>query len=147
MQWIFLLLAFIAGAAIPTQAALNNKLDTYLQSPALSALFSFVVGLAALFLYILANRIPFSQLSNAKDAPPAAWLGGLCGAFFVTVVVITVPRLGIALTFSILILGQMLMTLPIDHFGFMGVPIKEINIPRLIGVVLVIIGVVLIRRF
>ncbi len=147
MQWIFLIFALIAGAMIPTQAALNNKLATYLHSPVLSAFFSFSVGLIGLLIYILASRIPLSQLSGAKDAPPVTWLGGLCGAFFVTAAVISVPRLGIALTFSIFILGQMLMTLPIDHFGMMGVPVKEINLPRLLGVMLVIIGVLLIRRF
>ena len=76
-----------------------------------------------------------------------AWLGGLCGAFFVTAVVLVVPRLGIALTFSLLILGQMIATLPMDHYGFMDMPIKEINIPRIIGVALVILGVFLVRRF
>jgi transporter family-2 protein len=69
------------------------------------------------------------------------------GAFFVTAVVIVVPHLGVALTFGILILGQMLATLPIDHFGFQGIPIKEINLPRILGVVFVIIGVILLRRY
>lgn len=147
MPWIFILLALIAGMMMPTQAAINNKLATYLQSPVLSAFFSFAVGLLGLFLYILVARIPLSNLANFKNAPPVSWLGGLCGAFFVAAVVISVPRLGIALTFSILILGQMMITLPIDHFGFLGVPVREINLPRLIGVALVILGVFLIRRF
>ena len=147
MPWIYFLLALVAGTMIPTQAAINNKLATYVQSPVLSAFFSFVIGVMALLIYILATGIPLSQLNGVKNAPPISWLGGICGAIFVTAVVISVPRLGIALTFSILILGQMLITLPIDHFGFLGVPIKEINLPRLLGVVLVIIGVFLIRRF
>lgn len=147
MTWIYFLLALIAGTMMPTQAAINNKLAAYVQSPVLSAFFSFVIGVVALLVYILATGIPLSQLSGVRNAPPVSWLGGLCGAFFVTAVVITVPRLGIALTFSILILGQMLITLPIDHFGFLGVPIKEINLPRVLGIVLVIIGVFLIRRF
>ena len=147
MPWIYLILALIAGAMIPIQSALNNKLAAHLQSPVLSAFVSFAVGLLGLFLYILASRIPFSQLSGLKNATPVTLLGGLCGAFFVTAAVITVPRLGIALTFSILILGQMLITLPIDHFGLLGVPVKEINLPRLLGVLLVIAGVIIIRRF
>ncbi|MEO6131275.1 MAG: DMT family transporter [Saprospiraceae bacterium] len=147
MHWIFLLLALLAGMMMPTQAAINNKLAVYVQSPVLSAFFSFLVGLLGLFLYILATRVPISNLANIKNAPPVSWLGGLCGAFFVTAVVISVPRLGIALTFSILILGQMLITLPIDHFGFLGIPVREISLPRLLGVILVIAGVFLIRRF
>jgi transporter family-2 protein len=58
-----------------------------------------------------------------------------------------VPRFGVALTFSLLIAGQMIATLPIDHFGFLGTPVREINLPRLLGVALVILGVILIRRY
>jgi len=147
MQWIYLLLALLAGIFTPVQAAMNNKLAQYLQSPVMSAFFSFIVGIIALFIYLLASGNPLSQLSGLKNAPPVSWLGGLCGAFFVTAVVIAVPRLGIALTFSLIILGQMLITLPIDHFGFLDVPVKEINLPRTFGVILIIIGVIIIRRF
>jgi len=147
MNWIYLFLALIAGTMMPTQGAVNSKLATYLQSPLLSSFFSFVVGTLALFVIILLSGLPLSQLGNAKNAPFISWTGGLLGAFFVTVVVMTVPRLGVALTFSLIILGQMLATLPIDHFGFLGVAVKEINVPRVIGVVLIIIGAILIRHF
>ncbi len=142
-----LILALLAGAMMPTQTAINNKLATVVQSPVLSAFISFAVGLVALFIFIVASGTSFSNLSYSKNAPPVAWLGGLCGAFFVTAVVTVVPRLGVALTFSILILGQMIATLPIDHFGFLGLPVKEINVPRILGVLLVIAGVVIIRKF
>jgi transporter family-2 protein len=147
MPWLYLILALIAGAMIPIQSALNNKLSIHLQSPVLSAFISFAIGLMGLFLYIILSRIPLSQLSGVRNAPPLTLLGGLCGAFFVTAAVISVPRLGIAVTFSLVILGQMLITLPIDHFGLLGVPVREINLPRLMGVILVIAGVILIRRF
>ena len=147
MTWFSYLLALIAGAMIPTQAAINNKLVTYVQSPALSAFISFGVGLVALFIYILATKVPLGNLYYSKNAPPVAWLGGLCGAFFVTAVILVVPRLGVALTFSILILGQMIATLPIDHFGFLETPVREMNWPRMAGVVFVLLGVFLIRKF
>jgi transporter family-2 protein len=145
--WFFILLAVLAGAMMPTQAAVNNKLAFFVQHPVLAAFISFAVGTLALFLYILTTGIPLNQLSGAKNAPLAAWMGGLCGAFFVAAVVVVVPRFGVALTFSLLIAGQMIATLPIDHFGFLGTPVKEINLPRLMGVALVILGVILIRRY
>jgi transporter family-2 protein len=58
-----------------------------------------------------------------------------------------VPRLGVALTFSLVIAGRMLVTLVINHFGFLVVPVKEVNLPRLLGVTFNKIGVILIRRF
>lgn len=132
---------------MPTQAAVNNKLAFFVQHPVLAAFISFAVGTLALFLYILTTGIPLNQLAGAKNAPMAAWMGGICGAFFVAAVVVLVPRFGVALTFSLLIAGQMIATLPIDHFGFLGTPVREINLPRLLGVALVILGVILIRRF
>lgn len=145
--WFFILLAVVAGAMMPTQAAVNNKLAFFVQHPVLAAFISFAVGTLALFLYILTTGIPLNQLAGVKNAPMAAWMGGICGAFFVAAVVVLVPRFGVALTFSLLIAGQMIATLPIDHFGFLGTPVREINLPRLLGVALVILGVILIRRF
>ncbi len=77
----------------------------------------------------------------------SAWTGRVLGAFYVASSVLLVPRLGVALTFSLIIAGQMLIILVIDHFGLLGIAIKEISLPRLLGVTLITIGVVLIRKF
>lgn len=146
-NYFFIVLAILAGMMMPTQAAVNNKLAGAVGSPVLAAFISFLVGTIALFLYIAASGIPFGNLFSAKDASIIAWTGGLLGAFFVAATVTLVPRLGVALTFSLLIAGQMLVTLVIDHFGLLGVPVKEVNLSRLLGVSLIMIGVILIRKF
>lgn len=143
----FIILAVLAGMMMPTQAAINNKLASYVESPILSAFISFAIGTLALFLYILATGVPLGNLANAKNAPAIAWLGGILGAFFVASAVILVPKIGVALTFSLIIAGQMLITLLIDHFGWLGVPEKPISLIRVLGVTLITIGVVLIRKF
>jgi len=146
-NYFFIILAVLAGMMMPTQAAVNNKLAGAVGSPILAAFISFFVGTIALFLYIAASGIPFGNLFSAKDASIVAWTGGLLGAFFVAATVTLVPRLGVALTFSLLIAGQMLVTLVIDHFGLLGVPIKEVNLQRFLGVTFITIGVILIRKF
>lgn len=147
-NWIFLLLALAAGTLMPTQAAVNNKLSTFVEHPILAVLISFTVGTLALFAYILATGIPLSNsLVTLKNAPLIAWTGGLLGAFYLTLVVFLVPRLGVALTFSLIIGGQMLITLLVDHFGFLGVAVHHVNWQRLLGIALIIFGVVLVRRF
>lgn len=145
--YLYLLLALIAGAMMPTQAATNNKMAVFVDSPVLAALISFIIGTIALFVYVLLSGTPLGNLSSAKDAPAIAWVGGLLGAFFVAATVALVPRLGVAMTFSVLIAGQMIVTLVIDHFGLLGVPVKEVSIARISGIVLIAVGVVLIRRF
>ena len=146
-NYVFLLIAVLAGMMMPTQAAVNNKLAGVVSNPVLAAFISFAVGTLALLVYILAAGIPLGNLAAAKNAPLIAWTGGIMGAFFVAAAVILVPRLGVALTFSLIIAGQMLVTLIIDHFGLLGVPVKEINYMRVIGATLITLGVILIRKF
>lgn len=145
--YFFILLALAAGAMMPTQAATNNKMALVVDSPVLSAFISFVVGTVALFAYVLISGVPLGNLAAAKEAPAIAWIGGLLGAFFVASAVTLVPRLGVAMTFSLIIAGQMLVTLVIDHFGLLGVPVKEVSLPRVAGILLITAGVIVIRKF
>jgi bacterial/archaeal transporter family-2 protein len=145
--YLYLLLAVVAGAMMPTQAAINNKLAGYVMSPISAAFISFLIGTVGLFVYMLATGTPVGSLSNVKDAPPIAWVGGLLGAFFVTCTIVLAPRIGVAMTFSLVVAGQMLITLVLDHFGFLGLPVKEVSLARIGGVLLIIVGVAIIRRF
>ena len=144
--YFYLLLALVAGAMMPTQAAINNKLAGYVASPISAAFISFLIGTVGLFVYMLATGVPVSNVTNIKDAPPIAWLGGLLGAFFVASTVILAPRVGVAMTFSLIVAGQMLITLVLDHFGVLGLPVKEISLARVGGILLIVAGVALIRR-
>lgn len=144
---LFIILAILAGMAMPTQATVNSKLAVSIGNPILAAFISFAVGTIALFVYILLTGVPLTSLASAKDAPLVAWIGGFLGAFFVSVMATVLPRIGVALAFSLAIGGQMLATLIIDHFGLLGVPVREINLMRVLGAALITVGVVLIRRF
>lgn len=146
-NYLFIFLAILAGMAMPTQATVNSKLAESVQSPILAAFISFAVGTIALFIYILLTGVPLNNLASSTGAPLIAWIGGFLGAFFVSVMATVVPRIGVALAFSLAIGGQMLVTLLIDHFGWLGVPEKPINLVRVCGAALITIGVILIRKF
>lgn len=145
--YFFIILALLAGMAMPTQAVVNSRLAGSIDSPILAAFVSFAVGTIALFIYILLTGVPLSGLLSVKSAPPVALIGGLLGAFFVSVMATIIPRISVALAFSVAIAGQMLVTLLIDHFGWLGATEKPINLWRVLGAVFVTLGVVLIRRF
>lgn len=146
-NYFFIILAILAGMAMPTQATVNSKLAGVVESPITAAFISFAVGTVALFVYMLLTGVPLTSLTASKNAPLIAWIGGFLGAFFVSVMASAVPRIGVALAFSLAIGGQMLVTLMIDHFGWLGVPEKPINLWRVLGAVLITMGVVLIRKF
>lgn len=146
-QYIFLFVALLVGAFLPLQVGVNTKLGEAVGSPLISALISFCVGTLALLSYILITGIPLANVANAKNASPIAWTGGLLGAFFVASSIILLDKLGAAMTISLIIAGQMLMSLIMDHFGLLGMEVKPISPGRVAGVVFVIAGVILIRKF
>lgn len=145
--YILIFVALLAGAAIPAQTALNNKMAGAVSSPILAALVSFLVGSTTILIYALASGEKISNLSVAKDAESTAWLGGVLGAFFVASTIILLPRLGVVLTISLVIAGQLVMSLVIDHFGLLGLPVKAVTLPRVAGVALIAIGAILIRKY
>jgi transporter family-2 protein len=142
-----LVLALLSGVALAVQAAINAQLRVALGAPVLAALVSFLIGTAVLALYALVARAPRPDPHAVSAAPWWVWTGGIIGAVYVTLTVILVPRLGPALLFGTIIAGQMLAALALDHYGLLGVPTHPVNAGRIAGALLLIAGVVLIRRF
>lgn len=142
--WIAIVIA--AGAMLPVQAGLNAKVGKALESPVHASFLSFVVGAIALALYLLVTRQP-AQWQHWRDIPPVAWSAGALGAIYVTITVLAFPRLGAPLTFGLIVTGQLLITLLLDHFKILVAVQHPVNFYRLLGVALIIAGVVLIRRF
>lgn len=144
---IFSLIAVVlAGGATALQAPTNAKLMTAVGSPVNAALVSFAVGTAVLGLLALMMQAR-PDMTAARALPWYAWLGGLYGAIFVVAATWGVPRLGVALTISLMVAGQLLVGLVLDHFGAFGQPVQPISLGRIAGVALVIAGVVMVRRF
>ena len=139
--------ALLLGAILPLQAAINSRLSKAIGSPVFAAFVSFAVGTVALFLYLIATKQFNVQALLAKQNPWWAWTGGLLGTFFVAGIVILLPRLGGGLAFSLVIAGQMIASIILDQFGWLGVAINEISLGKIAGVILLIAGVVMIRRF
>ncbi|WP_374597437.1 DMT family transporter [Brevundimonas sp.] len=141
-----IVLIILAGGATALQAPTNAKLMTAVGSPVNAAFVSFAVGTAVLGLMaVLFQTRP--DMVAAKSLPWYAWIGGLYGVVFVIAATWGVPRLGVALTITLMVAGQLLISLILDHFGAFGAPQQPINLGRLAGVALVIGGVLMVRRF
>jgi transporter family-2 protein len=59
----------------------------------------------ALFIYLLVLKFDFATISQTKTVSPFVWLAGILGAFYVAAVIILAPKLGTALTFSLIVAG------------------------------------------
>ncbi|MEJ7644552.1 MAG: DMT family transporter [Chryseolinea sp.] len=143
---IWPVLAFLSGAFLPIQAAINAKLGKSIESPVYAALISFLVGTLALIAYIILTGQQVS-FANAKSVPTYVWFGGILGAFYVTIIVFAFPRVGPALTFGLVVGGQMVISVLLDHFNILVATPHPINFWRIAGVGLIVAGVILVRKF
>lgn len=140
-----LLLVFAAGWMVALQAPTNAMLARAGGSPVLAALISFAVGTAALLSVWLASESRTNS-STFGSLPWYAWLGGIYGAIYVAVAAYAAPRIGIASLITVVIAGQIVMALWLDHVGALGLEREPLNPVRILGAVLVLAGVVLVRR-
>jgi transporter family-2 protein len=139
------LLVLIAGGLIALQAPTNAILGKAGGSPVLAALISFAVGTVGLLIVWLAsgNRPGVSAFARV---PWYGWVGGLYGATFVAVAAYAAPKIGLGSLITIGIAGQIAVALWLDHIGALGLPRDPLSLGRVLGALLVIAGVVLVRR-
>jgi transporter family-2 protein len=140
------LLAVAAGISIVIQQALNANLRIALNSPAWSGFMNYFVGVACMAVLVLALRDPIPSAAVARTIPWWGWAGGMFGAIFIGLAVYLVPQLGAATFLALLVTGQMLASVSFDHFGWLGLVQRPVDLTRMAGVALLIGGVVLIRR-
>ena len=140
-----MLLVLLAGGMIALQAPTNVMLAKAGGSPVLAALISFAVGTATLLgVWLASGNRPAPSAFGAL--PWYAWIGGVYGAVYVGVAAFAAPRIGLASLITIGIAGQVAMALWLDHMGALGLPREPISLGRAGGALLVVAGVVLVRR-
>lgn len=145
--YFFMLLALLAGFVIPTQAGINAQLSLWTKSSILSSTVSFAVGTLVLVAYSAVARIPLPALATAGVHPWWVWTGGALGAYFVAATIFLAPKLGATTMVALLLAGQMVASLALDHFGLLGYPIHPVSLGRIAGVVMIAGGVMLVRNF
>jgi transporter family-2 protein len=145
----WLALALVAGAALPVQGAVNAQLRAELDAPATVGAFSFLVATAVMAL-VLAASLALAGASTPRAAPLRrvpwwGWLGGLCGASYVTSVFLLIPEIGTAGTIALTVAGQQLGSLFVDRYGLLRLPRRQLPVVRLAGVATLLVGVALIQ--
>ena len=146
-MWYLALMALIAGSIAPVQVGLNSQLGRHIEHPLLAALVSFLVGTASLIAVMAFTGPGLAAMPKLLGAPWFLWLGGLCGAIFVTITIISSPKLGAASTMGLVIAGQMLASVILDHYGLVWFEAHPVSLIRIFGLILMIVGVVLIQKF
>jgi transporter family-2 protein len=139
-----LLVAFagcLVGMQPPVNARLGREIGTFQ-----AAAFSFLVGTVALVLIAAVSKRGIGSLGGVGKVPWWALVGGLLGAVYVTVSLVTVRTLGASGLTAVVIAGQLTIAVAIDRFGLLGIAKQPIAATRIVGLVLLVVGVALVVR-
>ena len=142
-----LALGLTAGAVLPVQGAINAELNAELDAAIAVGAFSFVVATVAMALAligVLAVGAPRPQVTPLQRVPWWGWLGGLCGATYVTSVFLLIPDIGAAPVVVLTVAGQQLASVAVDRYGLLRLQRRQISRRRLAGVGVLLVGVGLI---
>lgn len=143
MFFVYLIIALAAGVALATQSAINTQLAKAMSGEAVIATFiSFAVGTLVLFFIAWVKTDLWGNLSTVPSQPWWKLIGGILGAVVVFTTVLLAPKLGITAMLFFIIVGQLITAATIDHFGLIGMPIREVNITKFIGLIIVAFGLV-----
>lgn len=139
------LLAAVAGCFVGLQAPINARLGRQVGSLQ-AATVSFLIGTLVLVLVASVSNRGLGTITSAGRAPWWALVGGILGAVYVTVALVTVRTLGVSGLTAIVVSGQLAIAVVVDRFGLLGIAKQHIGASRVTGLVLLLVGVVLVVR-
>lgn len=135
-----LAMSVLAGALIPVQAASGGTLGRMLGNPLWGASVALLIGVFALVITALTIRLPLPNFTAAFQGPWWMWIGGITGAIYVATSLSLLPKVGAANFILCVIAGQMIAALLLDHFGLLGLTVKPVTLGRILGVLIMLIG-------
>jgi transporter family-2 protein len=147
MKYVLMIITFFVGTIIPIQAVLNSRLGKQTSGALMGALLSFLTGtICLLILNIIINGGTMFNLRQYTTGPWYIWLGGFIGAIFVGYITWVNQQQGMALTFALVVTGQIFISLLIDNYGLFGSAVRTITLDKIIGAALIVGGIILIKK-
>ncbi|WP_180042146.1 MULTISPECIES: DMT family transporter [unclassified Acinetobacter] len=140
---LFIPLTLGIGIALTFQTAINSQLREYLNSPLQAALLSFLVGTILLAILVFFQSVEKPGFATFVQLPWYLWLGGFLGVYAISLSIYAAPKLGFLTLSGLIIFGQLVTSMFLDHFGLLGTEKTPVNWQRLLGGVVIFIGVLL----
>ena len=143
--FMFFAIGILAGSLITLQSVLNAGLGQKIGNLGSVLLLTCVSILVLLLLILL-----FPTTANFTQIPGISewylYIGGVLGVGILAAPIFLIPRIGATSTLTALVVGQLFLALFIDHIGLFHVPIIEMSVTRILGIVCVIAGALLIKQ-
>lgn len=146
MTSLAVLFALGAGCAMALQPAVNAKLASQCSHPLQASIISFGTGLLALLSVGGLLQIGVPTAAKLQTLPVWAWAGGLLGTYMVTVSLLVAPSLGATRWIALVLTGQILLSLVLDHFGLVGYSQHALTWQRIVGLLCLAAGIVMVMK-
>ena len=147
VPWLFFALALLAGMLITVQTGSNARLKEAFGETLPAVIVSSSLGIILLVAVTLAGRIPWPSLASVAATPWWGWVGGALGAIYAVTTVLLARELGAATLTALIVTGQLLCSVVLDHFGWVGFTEHAAGAARIVGCLLMVAGFFLIARF
>lgn len=143
MIYMMLLVVIFGGAVLCAQSSINGRLGAKV-GVLESSWLTFVLG--ALISFLIAFFLEPNHALNLFTAPRWLLTGAFFGVAYMLTIVFAMPRLGAAATTVAVISGQLLMSLLIDHFGWLNNPVIHLDGSRLAAIALLAVALFFIYK-
>lgn len=142
MRYLSYILALFAGAALSFEGAIYGELGKAIGQLETSFYNFFMGSIIMGILWIFFGK---GKLSYTVEAPKWSLLGGILGVVYLTAIVISVPFVGVGITMVAVIIGQLIMSMVIEHYGWLGSKKTSINKEKVFAVLSMLIALILIN--
>ena len=141
--WLVILIGLVGGLAVGIQSILAGAMGQKIGGTATS----FIIHLGGMvFSGILLVLRGGEKIRDWRSLPWYMLGAGIFGLILYLTISVTLPRVGGTMMMTLIIIGQLSMGIVIDHFGLFGVAMHPIDLPRILGVVALLVGGYLIAR-
>ncbi len=103
-------------------------------------------GLLLVVALLFVCRIGDGCLTEILKAPWYTYLGGILGVLIIYLVILSIPKVGVAPATTAIILGQVFTAGLVDHFGLFGMQKIPFSIYNVLGTLLMAGGAWLILK-
>ena len=145
-QAFWQLMAVLSGCLSASITGAYAQLSSIVGNPVQATTVAFFVATMALLLFCTClGKTRLVGKAFSRDYPWWMWMGGLCGATIVFSNAWMVPKVGVGVFSMALLVGQLALSMLMEHNGWLGAPCKRITWPQVVGILMMLAGVALIR--
>lgn len=138
---LYILFALVMGATLSIYLPMNSAVSKHLGSVITANITFFLVALMTsivIFIFWGEHR----TIQNVSKVPSWLYLTGVVSAVMILGATFLIPKIGVRQFFIITVSGQILAALIVSHYGFLGTPTDVITAKKIIGALLVVVGLV-----